>query len=235
MILQPPVEPLYRELWSGALAAFGRGAVEIDPHLAHRRADGRLGLSVIARPDADTLERLADIQHALARIEPDQHHYRPDEIHITVLSLFTATENCAPYFARAHLYQEAVRAALDDAGAFSIRLCGITASPSSVMVQGYPEDDELERLRGRLRAELTARGLGSGLDERYRVISAHCTVMRMATKPRDLERLVGFLSSHRKEEYGRWTVRSVQFVKNDWYMSHDRVELLAEYPLGAPR
>jgi hypothetical protein len=43
--------------------------------------------------------------------------------------------------------------------------------------------------------------------------------------------LIETLASYREYNFGQTTFQALQLVKNDWYMSSDKVEVLAEYPL----
>lgn len=99
------------------------------------------------------------------------------------------------------------------------------------MVQGFPQDNHLECLRGRLREALRGQNLGEGLDGRYRIITAHTTIMRFRTRPQDLRRLTFVLGGYREHSFGQSTIKTLQLVKNNWYMSADKLEVLAEYPL----
>ncbi len=228
------LDRIYNALWTEAADHFARGVVETDPFLLDRDADRRLGLTVIVRPNQETLDGISGLVRELAGVEPDQHYYGLDEVHVTVLSLFTATERHAQYLANTHRFKLAVETALRDAPAFTIRFRGVTASKSSVMVQGYPLDNSLEGLRASLRQSLADHGLGAGLDERYRIATAHCTIMRLANPPRDLDGLAKLLDANRARDIGETRVRSLLLVQNDWYMSRDRVSILAEYPLTDP-
>jgi len=114
---------------------------------------------------------------------------------------------------------------------FEIEFSGVTASTGAVMVQGFPRTGDLESLRERLRSELQNRGLTEGLDTRYRLITAHITVMRFRQALRDSEKLADTLESFRDHPFGTSQVRDFELVKNDWYMSPESVELVAHYPL----
>jgi 2'-5' RNA ligase len=222
----------YDSLWHDATSHFSdTRQVRIDPHLADKRGDRRLGFSVIGRPSPEVAGELSTLLHELALVAPNQYFYQPDEFHVTVLSLFTATEAFEPYFAQSPRYLAAVRPVLSTARHFEVVFHGITASSSAVMVQGFPNGPGLNQLRDRLRKSLREAGLGDGLDERYRISTAHVTVMRFQTQPRNLEKLVDALASYRKYSFGQATFRTLQLVKNDWYMSSDKVKVLAEYPL----
>jgi 2'-5' RNA ligase len=107
----------------------------------------------------------------------------------------------------------------------------VTASPDTVFVFGYAENDALNTLRDRLRDELTRAGLGEPLDRRYRIATTHSTILRFQSQPENLPDLIRFLESARARDLGAFTVDGVEFTFNDWYMSHDVVQSLAFYPL----
>ncbi len=167
------VYPLYLKLWQDARTVIASNQVKIDAVLASRAPDRRRGISVLARPSADVRERIERFVAPLRQVEPRQHYHQPGELHITVLSLFTATEQHAPYFARAAEYVEAVRHAMRNARPLTIAFEGITASRGVVMVQGFPADGALAAMRDSLRTVMTNAGLGADLDQRYRVCAAH--------------------------------------------------------------
>jgi len=223
---------IYDALWQEALDFFATGQVQLDPNLVDRHRDRRLGLTVIARPTQQAIDEFTPLLRELAEIEPHQHFYQPSEYHITVLSLFTAAENFEPYFAKIPAYLTTLQPVLSTTEHFTILFRGITATTSSIMVQGFPKTAQLESLRNRLREALQNKNLGEGLDERYRIATAHTTVMRFRTQPQDLKRLIRVLGNYRECTFGQSTFRTLQLVKNDWYMSADKVEVLKEYSLS---
>jgi 2'-5' RNA ligase len=151
---------------------------------------------------------------------------------MTVLSLFTVTEHCAPHLARRADYATAVRAAVAGVPAFDVDLAGITTSRGAVLVRGFPRDDTLERLRTRLRDVLRVCGLGAGLDQRYRLVTAHMTVLRFVTSPADPARLAAALATLRDVPLGTMTVDTLELVVNDWYMSSAAVEPIDRFTLS---
>lgn len=221
----------YERLWAEALTHFQKGLVGIDPYLRNKAGDRRLGLSVIARPGQAVSERFNTFLDQVKRVAPDQYFYRTSEYHLTILSLFTATEAVAPYWADLAGYRAAVDQALIDRHTFTIRYQGITASKNAVMVQGFAQGSRLNQLRAGLRQALHASGLGGGLDQRYAIDTAHSTVFRFVSRPKDMPQLLDLLRAHRTISFGETTFDNLQLVKNDWYMSQDKVEILAQYPL----
>lgn len=102
----------YDRLWSEAIGTIRAGSVETDPVLAAGMPDRRRGLTLIARPSPLVRRRVAAFLDGLREIEPEQHYYAPSELHVTVLSLFTATVDHAPLLARTASYVSAADAAI---------------------------------------------------------------------------------------------------------------------------
>jgi 2'-5' RNA ligase len=232
----PPLSPVtdlrrhYDAMWDRAWPAVSRGDVECDPHLAGG-LDPRRGMTLIARPDAALAARLTDVQHRLADADPRQYRQPRADLHMTVLSLFTVTADYAPQLARRAAYAAAVRAAVRDLPAFDIDFKGITISRGAVLAAGFPRDDTLETLRARLREALRARGLDGMLDQRYRLVTAHSTLLRFVAPPADPTRLAAVLAEVRNEPLGTLRVGSLQLVVNDWFMSSAAVEPIEMYAL----
>ena len=109
----------------------------------------------------------------------------------------------------------------------------MTASPAAVLIQGFPQGEALEELRARLRAALRDRQLGRGLDIRYRLRTAHLTVVRFRRPLSDGYRFAEELSGYRVEPFGTFRVEALSLVKNDWYMSSKNLEILSRYQLMA--
>lgn len=223
---------VYDRLWDDALASFRAGAVEIDPLLNDRAADDRRGLTLAARFDAATRGRLSALLDDLRTLAPEQHIYRPDELHITVLSVVTTVPGFDPARAPVEAYRALFGEVFAAAAPFTLHLRGLTASRCCVLICGYSADGALNALRNRLRAALRAANLYDGLELRYRITAAHATALRFQALPARLGALAAYIAVHRDTDYGACQVASVEFVVNDWFMSHDRVQVLARYPLG---
>lgn len=114
---------------------------------------------------------------------------------------------------------------------FKIKFCGVTASPSCVMIQGFPADSGLENLRDELRRAFAQGGLGDMLDRRYKVVAAHVTIMRFCNANLDGQKLVSFLRDHRETEFGEIETHELQLVFADWYASASTVQMLEQYHL----
>lgn len=219
----------YDAMWARAWPAVAAGDVDCDLRLA-AGPDPRRGMTVIARPDAALAARFDALLDRLLEAAPGQYRHPRADMHMTVLSLFTVTENYAPQLARLDDWRAAVRAALAGVAPFAVDFRGITISRGAVLAQGFPRDGTLETLRERLRTELRARGLDGALDQRYRLVTAHSTLLRFVAPPADPARLAAALLAERDVDLGTLRVGALELVVNDWYMSSGvlrRVDMLA--------
>jgi 2'-5' RNA ligase len=217
-------------MWDRAWPHVAEGDVDCDTHLAGG-LDPRRGMTLIARPDAALAARFASVQDRLSGADPRQYRQPRADLHVTILSLFTVTEEYAPHLARRADYTAAVRAAVDGLPPFDIGFDGITISRGAVLARGFPRNGTLELLRTRLREALRARGLDGMLDQRYRLVTAHSTLLRFIAPPTDPARFAAVLTELRGMPLGTMHVETLQLVVNDWYMSSAAVESIEAFPL----
>lgn len=223
---------LYDRLWAEARASFQAGAVEVDPHLDNREADTRRGLTLAARFDGALRPELDALLADLRALAPEQHVYRPDELHITILSVISAAPGFDPDRAPLDAYHALFSETFASTAPLTLYWRGLTATPGAVLLCGYSPDRALNALRDRLREALRRAGLDTDLELRYRTTAAHATLLRFRALPRRLEALGAYVEARRDRDYGASRIEQIEFVVNDWYMSHDRVRLLARYTLG---
>ena len=226
----PDLRAHYDAMWDRAWPHVAAGDVDCDTHLAGG-LDPRRGLTLIARPDPVLTERLASVQDRLAAADAHQYRQPRADLHVTVLSLFTVTEDYLPHLARRADYAAAVLEAVDGLPPFDIGFDGITISRGAVLAQGFPRDGTLELLRARLRDALRARGLDGMLDQRYRLVTAHSTLLRFMAPPADPARFAAALAELRGMPLGTMHVDTLQLVVNDWYMSSAAVESVESFML----
>jgi len=222
---------VYDQLWAEIGERLAAGAVAIDRHLSEREADRRRGITLIARPGPQATERIAGLIGELRAQEPEQYFYRPDELHVTVMTLVSASDSFDLSRTPLAAYQLILAGLLAQFRPFRIDFRGVTAGPGAVLVQGFAEGDRLNQLRETLRRALGRAGLGESLDTRYRIVTAHTTVMRFRAPLRAPQQLTMRLRAARKRDFDSTPVDRLDFVYNDWYMSHDRVRVLATYPM----
>ena len=223
----------YDDLWSAAIGKIRTGKIESDHVLAGRLVDCRRGLTLIARPSSEVREKVTTLLRELRRVEPEQYYYARADLHLTILSLFTATAAHRRFFAHTEQYLAAVESALQKVAPMQIEFTGVTASPGAIMIQGFPDSAVLNDLRDNLREQLRLRGLTQGLDVRYRLETAHMTVARFRAPLRDSKQFAVALAHSRHRSFGSMTIKSLSLVTNDWYMTHRTLETLHRYHLSA--
>jgi 2'-5' RNA ligase len=221
---------LYDRLWASALDSYGRGEVCADDYLIHQATDQRSGLTLIARIPEPVQTVMMDFIGGIRQIVPDQYHYQPRQLHVTVLTLLPVTGILHLEQLPLAAYQTVFAEIFQNSQPFPIHFQGITATPEAVMIQGFP-DPALNNLRETLRSKLNNIGLGDNLDVRYKLTAAHVTVMRFASTPPALPVLRQYLIDHRQDNFGTVMIRQIEFVHNDYYLSPDKTCTLSEYPL----
>lgn len=221
----------YDAFWDASAPAVRAGHVAFDAWVMRKAEDPRRGVTLLARPAPDVADALAAFCDDLRVLEPEQYYQPRADLHLTVLSLFTATPDYASYLAHVDAYEAAIAEALAGCDPFAVDAVGVTLSSGAVLVQGFPRDRTLGEVRDRLRAALTARGLGEALDGRYRLETAHATLMRFTSPLRDPARFVDALARARGRPFGTSVVADLELTLGDWYQSTERSRLLATYTL----
>jgi len=226
-----PLDAHYGAMCERALPAIRAGDVELDTRLP-AGPDPRRGLTLIARPDAALTASLMQLLDRLEALAPGQYRHPPQDLHLTILSLFTVCEDYHDALRRREEYRAAVRGALAGMPPFEIDMRGLAASRGAVLAQGYPRDATLDTLRERLRAALRERGLDGSLDTRYRLVTAHMTLMRFTRPLAEPARFADALDELRETACGTLRVARVALVENDWYMSSGSLRVIEGFDLG---
>jgi 2'-5' RNA ligase len=227
-----PLAERYDALWSVSEPNVRRGLVTLDPWATRKPRDARRGITLLARPEPPVAERISALLDELRALEPAQYYHPAADLHLTVLSLHTATVRYQPYLAHVEAYRDAVAEAVEGAPPFAVAMTGVTLATGAVLAQGFPVDESLARIRARLRAALAARALGGALDQRYRLETAHMTIVRFVAPLRVPQRFVDALAAARRREFGTSVVRRLELVLGDWYQTSERAYTIADYDLG---
>ena len=162
---------------------------------------------------------------------PGQYFYRPEEFHVTVLSVIPGSELWQDRIHHLPDYQTIIEEVLKRHRTFSIAFRGVTASRAAVMIQGFPTDDTLTQIRDDLREILCLHQLDGQLDVRYKINSAHITVMRFCHAATDVKRLLDLLKDNRTTDFGETSVTNLELILGDWYASADTARTLSKYQL----
>jgi len=219
----------YDKMWSAAIGKIRTGKIETDRVLALSSPDHRRGLTLISRPSVNVAGKVMAFLQEVRDVEPRQYYYPSADLHITILSLFTATVEHQSLAAQTFRYAQAVDAVFQKVQPFRIEWTGVTTSAGAIMIQGFPDDETINEIRNHLRRELRGRGLNDRLDTRYRLETAHMTFVRFRGPLQDSVRLAAALERARNRRFGATIIREVHLVKSDWYMSHQTLDCINTY------
>ncbi|MDP4186019.1 MAG: mutarotase [Bacteroidota bacterium] len=194
-------------------------------------SDNRLGLTLLIRPDEQVKNQIQKFLSELKAIEPTQYYYPNSDIHITVLSIISCYNGFD--IARISLedYVKTIKKSLATRKSFEIEFKGITASPSCVMIQGFLNDDTLNKIRDDLRESFRNSKLEQTIDKRYSIQTAHSTVVRFRNELTRKDEYIQVLNDYRDYQFGTSVIDSLELVYNDWYQRREQVKELYRFEL----
>lgn len=227
------MKSIYDDLWQSAYSEFSKGRFSLDP-LIDDSEDMRRGLTLIIKPHNDVLDRLAEFCRRAREIEGQQFYCDVSQIHVTVMSIITCTDDFDFDQIELPKYVDQIDSSLKDIDAFNIEFNGITASPSCVLAQGYPSGNGLQLLRKALREKFRDSGLRCSIDERYSIATAHCTLIRFKEELSRVEEFLKLLTEMRDVEFGQFEASKMTLVFNDWYHRAAVVKELHNFRLPTP-
>jgi 2'-5' RNA ligase len=222
---------IYEQLWNEAVAAFEHGEPRIDPHLPDKTQDRRRGVSLAFWLPASVRARIKLYLDPLAAEFPGQYFYQPEEMHVTVLTLISTTECWRQEIRDVPAFRGLLREILSRHHSFKLAFRGVTAAPNAVLIQGFPLDDGLGKIREAIRRGFAQRGFADRLDRRYPNRAAHVTAMRFCKSDADWKRLAARLKENRRTHFGQMEVDALRLVWGDWYASAGTGRVLEEYRL----
>jgi 2'-5' RNA ligase len=224
---------VYEALWTEAVAAFSQNAIEWDRHLPDKARDGRRGVTLVYKPAQPVRNSISAFLSELTVVAPGQYLYRPEEFHLTVLAIIPGSEFWRQKIRRLPALKTIIAEVVNRHRTFSIAFRGVTASRGAVMIQGFPAGDALKQLRDDLRAALRQNGFGAELDVRYKIKSAHITVLRFCHPQFNPNHVLSLLETNRDTVFGQAEVESLELLFGDWYASAATARTLQKFPLAA--
>ena len=225
------MKKIYDGMWCNSKEKICDDKYEIDDQINSSDDDDRRGLSVLSYLNTDVGSAINELLDEMRSIEPEQYYYPTDELHLTVLTIITCVEGLKLSDIDIKAYSQAFERAVEGIEPFKIRCCGITASPSCILVQGFPEDDMLNNLRERLRASFKEVNLYTTTDLRYKISTAHTTIARFSAPLKNKEQFIALLCKYRNKDFGTFDVHRVDFVFNNWYQELSVTNKLASLDL----
>ena len=191
--------------------------------------DNRFGLTLIVKPNAQIKNNIQGFFNELKTIDSSQYYYPLSDIHITVISIiscydgFTLTNISLPQ------YIEIIKTSMADLKNIVIDFNGITTSDAAIMLQGFPMNNSLNKLRNNLRNNFKSSELEQSIDKRYSIFTAHSTVIRFSEKINDSAKFMEILEKYRQYNFGRFEVENIELVYNDWYHREKFVKQLKSF------
>ncbi|PML57364.1 2'-5' RNA ligase family protein [Vibrio lentus] len=226
------IQSIYDDMWQRFESALKHNEYELDPYLSDLENDTRRGITALAylnQGNCSTVNEIIRFQKEVRELEPEQYYHPSNELHLTVLSVIS----CLPEFALTEIdvnsYIDVFRSALKNSGKIEIRYQGVSASPSCIVIQGFPASDTLERLRNELRTQLTEAGVRVTFDSRYKLVTAHSSIIRFKAPLNDAQQLLALCQRYRNHDFGRVVLEDFELVFNNWYQNLDVTMSLAKY------
>jgi len=94
-----------------------------------------------------------------------------------------------------------------------------TVEAFRILIQGFPDNEQLNHLRDSLRINFKKAKLESTFDSRYKLSTAHITAVRCTPPFRSSDEVMAILSKFRGYDFGTLEVNSLALVFNNWYQN----------------
>lgn len=193
--------------------------------------DHRFGITLLIRPSDEVLGSIQQFLEKIKRIDADHHFYPNSDVHVTVMPIISCYDGFEQEQINPLEYIELMRECLRDIPCFGIQFQGITASPSCIMIKGFPLDKTLDRIRDRLREAFKNSPLEQSLDKRYPLQTAHSTVIRFKVPVKQPLKMLTELAEYMNHEFGISSITEMELVFNDWYQRGKWVKVLSRFKL----
>ncbi|MBO9583839.1 MAG: mutarotase [Flavobacterium sp.] len=220
----------YDQLYKTSSEIISAGKYSIDSELKND-SDSRFGITLLIRPNDEIKANIETFIKELKKAEPELYYYPDSDIHITVMSIISCSSDFTLNQISPNEYIEVICRSLVDVEKIQIQFKGITASPSALMIQGFPSDETLNNLRNRLRENFKNSGLKQSIDSRYSISTAHSTIMRFQEKLHDPKKLIEIAEKFRDFDFGTFDVKNLELVYNDWYQRKSTTRVLGDFGL----
>ena len=218
----------YNQLYKKSSESILAGNYKLDSQL-NNESDPRFGITFLVRPSEIIKANIQLFLDELKAIEPHQYYYPDADIHITVMSIISCYDGFTLDKINIHEYIDLIQQSLVHLDAIKIGFRGVTASPSAIMIQGFPTDESLNNFRDKLRENFKKSSLEQSIDSRYAISTAHSTVMRFQEKLENPEQLIQTVEKFRDYNFGEFDVENLELVYNDWYQREKNTIRLANF------
>lgn len=220
----------YNQLYKTSSEAILAENYTLDTQI-NNESDSRFGITLLIRPSESIKANIQKLLKDLEAVDNTQYYYPYSDIHITVISIISCYNGFSLDKIKVHDYIEIIEKSLIEVDHININFRGVTASPSAVMIQGFPSDETLNAFRNKLRDNFKKSDLQQSIDSRYEIATAHSTVMRFQEKLKNPEKLIHVLEQYRDYDFGEFKVEKLELVYNDWYQHDKNTIHLADFYL----
>lgn len=218
----------YNELYKKSSEAILAGNYKLDAQI-NNESDSRFGITFLIRPSEIIKANIQSFLDELKAIEPNQYYYPDSDIHITLMSIISCYDGFSLDTINVHEYIDLIQQSLVILDKIKIEFRGVTASPSAIMIQGFPTDESLNNFRDKLREDFKKSSLQQSIDSRYAISTAHSTVLRFQEKLENPQKLMQVVEKYRDYDFGEFQVENLELVYNDWYQRAKNTIHLAEF------
>ena len=219
---------IYDKLYNDGIQKISSGQYEMDD-LIDSPFDKRLGITLVIRPNEHVKNQIRKFLADLHTIEPQQYYYPSSDMHITVMSIIACYEEFDLNQIALQDYIDLIRESIPSQKHIEISFKGITASPSCIMIQGFPQQSLLDELRNSLRTAFKNSSLQQTIDKRYSIQTAHATVVRFRKPLRSKENVLKMIEKYKDYDFGKAIINEMELVCNDWYMRDKFVTTLFRF------
>jgi len=220
----------YNQLYKKSSKAILTEQYKLDPQI-NNPSDSRFGLTLLIRPSETIKANIQLFLEEIKAIEPNQYYYPDSDIHITVMGIISCYEGFTLDQINIPEYIDLIEQSLVELDQIEIEFRGLTASPSAIMIQGFPTDESLNIFRNKLRESFKNSTLEQSIDSRYTIAAAHSTVMRFQEKLENTKQLIQVAEKFRDYNFGKFQVKKLELVYNDWYQREGNTIHLADFNL----
>jgi 2'-5' RNA ligase len=221
----------YDQLYHNSSKATLAGNYTIDP-LIKDSTDKRFGVTLLIRPNEKVKNNMQLFLDELKEVDASQYYYPNSDIHITLMSIISCYEGFTLNQISVTDYIKIIQESLIGIGEIKIDFRGVTASPSAIMIQGFPADETLNTLRNTFRENFKKSTLQQSIDSRYAIATAHSTVMRFQEKLQNPDQLMQVVEKFRNYDFGTFKVENIELVFNDWYQRESNTVHLKDFDLS---
>ncbi|CAF0796732.1 unnamed protein product [Adineta steineri] len=219
---------IYNKLYNDSIQKIKSDQYEMDDQI-DSSLDKRSGITLLIRPDEQVRHRILKFLADLQAIEPEQYYYPSSDMHITVMPIIACYEEFDLNQIVVQDYIDLIQKCLSSQKNITIKFKGITASPSCIMIQGFPQQQALDELRNDMRTVFKASPLQQSIDKRYSLQTAHITVVRFRKPFTAKEEFLKMLENFKDYDFGETTINELELVHNDWYLRDNFVKTLVRF------